>query len=115
MHDISEHDSEEKWERNASEHRWVHFLVTGDTISINNLLEKRSEFIGLEKGWLHETWHLGRTFLDIQTLKALNVNNVSNDLAEIERFRAPDEPLEDSARLLHHVEVVVDCLLTHHK
>jgi hypothetical protein len=48
---ISEHDSEEVREHDDCEKTWVHFSISGDSISVNNLLEWLGKCVGLEIGW----------------------------------------------------------------
>ena len=50
MTHVSEHDTEKEWERDAGKHSWVSFLVHGDTIGVDDLLEGSSEFISFEIG-----------------------------------------------------------------
>lgn len=111
MHNISEHDSEEKWEGNASEYGWVYLFVARNTISINNLLEDCRELIGLEQGWLGESDHLVWALLDVQTLQSLYIYDFSHHAVKLERFWSKCKALRDHTSLLEHVQVVVDCLL----
>jgi hypothetical protein len=54
MANITEHDSKQEWECDASKHSWVYLLVVRDTVSVDNVLEGSSEFISLEHGgWLN--------------------------------------------------------------
>ena len=51
MANVSEHDSEKEgkyWDRKQS---WVHFLIPRHTISIDDFLERSSEFVHLEVCW----------------------------------------------------------------
>lgn len=50
MPDISEHDTEEEGEDGNCEESGVDFFVSGNTVSVNNLLERGSEVIGFEVG-----------------------------------------------------------------
>ena len=53
MSHISKHDTKEEGERNTSEDSGVNFLVHGDTIGVDNLLESPSEVIVFYvSGWL---------------------------------------------------------------
>lgn len=112
MHDISKHHSEEKWEGNAGEKGWVDLFVAWHTICINNLLEHSCELVGLEQSWFGQTTDFIRTLLHVQTLNSLHCHNLSNLLVELEGLWSPDEALENTAHLLKHVKMVVDCLLS---
>lgn len=51
MTDVTEHDSEEEWEDGNSEKSWINFLVSRDTVSVDDLLEWCSELVHLEVCW----------------------------------------------------------------
>ena len=112
MHDISKHDSEEKGEGNASEYCRVHLLVAWNTISVNNLLEDTCEFIALKKGWLRQSCNFIWSLLNVQTRKAMNLNDLSNLLVEVEGFGSPNQAVSELASVLKHVQMVVDCLFS---
>jgi hypothetical protein len=49
MTHISKHDTEKEWEGYTCENTRINFLVSWDTIGINDLLEDSSEFIDSEQ------------------------------------------------------------------
>lgn len=51
MHDITKHDCEQEGECNASENSGVGFFVSGNAISVNDLLEDPTELSLSEIGW----------------------------------------------------------------
>ena len=50
MHNVTEHDSEQKWECDACKHCWISFFIQWYTISIYNLLINISKVGALVKG-----------------------------------------------------------------
>ena len=55
MHDITEHDTEEEWERDACKQCWVCLFVSWNTISIYDQLERTCELVNLEICWLRQS------------------------------------------------------------
>ena len=51
MANISEHDSEEKWEGDHVEDGWVGLLVVGNSVSAHDLVERCRKLVHLEVGW----------------------------------------------------------------
>ena len=54
MGDIPEHDPEEEGEGDDCEEGRVELLVVGRAVSVDDLLEPRGEFVGVEGGGGHE-------------------------------------------------------------
>lgn len=52
MPDIAEHDTKQEWENGDGVKSRVDFLVSWDTISVNDLLEGRCEGVGFDVGWV---------------------------------------------------------------
>lgn len=53
MPDVSKHDSEEEGEDRNSEKAGVDFLIPGNTVSVDDFLERGCEFVDFEIGrWL---------------------------------------------------------------
>ena len=50
MANVSEHDSILEGKGDDGEDRWVDFLVVGDTIGVDDVLEGGSELVGLDEG-----------------------------------------------------------------
>jgi len=48
---ITEHHSEEEWESNDGDERWVSFQIRRDTIGIDDALEHKSEIVDFEVSW----------------------------------------------------------------
>jgi hypothetical protein len=53
MTDVSKHYTEEEWEGDTGKHCRICLFVSRNSISVNNILEDKSEIIGLYVGgWL---------------------------------------------------------------
>jgi hypothetical protein len=120
MHDISEHNPKEEGESDDCEHSWIDFLEYGNTISVNDFLERHSKLIAFKECWLHKSMITFIISLNMVDLGAINVpclphpvNLVPHLLAEL--GWTPHQPHEESLTSFEHVELTVNCFLLENK
>lgn len=51
VHDVTEHDREKEWEGNTSKHCRISFFISGNAVSIYDLLENPTEFCFSKISW----------------------------------------------------------------
>jgi hypothetical protein len=114
MHEITEHHTEEEWERHACENGRIHFFVTWNTVSINNFLENCGELVQLVISWLGQPVDI-RAFYHIQPRDTFLIHEIQDLSLKIESLRGPDETVKIHPVLLEHIHVHRDRFLTEYK
>lgn len=104
MEYITKHNSKQKWERYAGEHRRIDFLVRWHTICIDNFLEDPSEFIQSKVCRLYQAFDSIWALLKGQTIHIQGIYFAFN----IKISGDPNKPISDSLTVLEHVEVLIN-------
>ena len=102
---ISKHHSKQKWKDCYREQSWIHLLISWNTISVNNLLERSCKIICFEMSW----WTLISSWLS-------HGDNMRKSKLKKSRFifRNPDLSNHCASRFvlilnnLEHIKCIVD-------
>lgn len=114
MHNIAEHDAEEEREGDTGKDGRVGFLVVGDAVSVDDLLENRCKLSGPEHSRYSKLLVLlAHLYVDVDAA-ILHLCHVAKEfLLPVQRH--PDEPDREGGPLLGHVEGAVNCFFSSHK
>ena len=65
MANISEHDAEQKRKCRDCEECWIDFLISRDSVGVDDLLEWPSEIVQIKVGWSFRVRHQRLCFLEL--------------------------------------------------
>lgn len=115
MHDITEHDSVQEWERDDGRHSWIEFLVVRCTIRVYNQLEYLHEVVRLKRSWSSDVHSFDVQLLEDKTREVVLLADHCKFVQQVAGSWAPSKSLNDQRRrvcLLEHVESGVDGLFS---
>ena len=105
MAHITEHHSEEKWERSDSDWGRIGFLISWDTIHIDKGLEWSQELGGLEVCWLWNRVVVVSRYFSSRVLVDRSLNVI------FKLYRSPEVPYKALILPLHKIQSQVKFLL----